>query len=51
MRPVMVTATFFRKVPMSDRSKASNPASTCSKPRAMEYPKSPSPTTASRSPK
>jgi hypothetical protein len=36
MRPVMVTATFFRKVPTSDRSKSSKPASTCSKPRAIE---------------
>ena len=36
MRPVMVTATFFRKVPTSLRSKSSKPASTCSNPLAME---------------
>src|ERR1700733_860834 len=51
MRLVMTTAIFFRNVPMSARSKESQSCSTSSNPRAMEYPKSPSPTTASRSPK
>ena len=36
IRLVMTTAIFFRKVPMSVRSKLSQSASTISKPRASE---------------
>ena len=36
MRLVMTTAIFLRKVPMSVRSKSSQPDSTSSKPRAIE---------------
>ncbi len=49
MRLVMVIATFLRKVDASARSKVSQSLSTISKPRASEYPKSPSPTTESSS--
>ena len=36
MRLVMVTAIFFRNVPMSARSKSVQPLSTSSNPRAIE---------------
>ena len=51
MREEMIIPVFFRKVPESLRSMPSQPSRTFSNPRASEYPKSPSPTTASRSPK
>ena len=51
IRELTIIPTFFRKVPGFVRSMSSQPSITFSKPRASEYPKSPSPTTESRSPK